>query len=993
MKSASILDTSSKITSAILVSILLLSSILSFTLVNAAIPPEASDPDYMKDYGLLHNDTYILYPWAEKSIDIGFSKYGEMINPGPPSLGLKYGTVDVFASDALAPYEWSNGWLIDIHYVDNGLLQRVWAYALYSDLDTAGGPWQQKQHYPNGTHPLDTNGGRRTSGWCVTDPIRVIYDGPRKAIYLLRTIIHDDDPAADGIALIRLDIQLVFNKVKKYIIEIKDIKRLEESKWTGPMQVEFSQRGEWDVGTTRVCNSYAEFYDDLVTVYDKHPFYGPYPAWTTANKTRDVTVYYDLAQIISTEAGVDLVAWAAYWPSLISKYVTKTYGLDRDMVLTSLETLLVEYIVPSDQVNATNALTRELRIDLPYNAIFYPRGAGIWDDTPWVFKGPNKAELDSTKWRWSSPKKVFILPTHWAAGQTFWVLYKRERKGMVTQTDSEPRACSRDLFAGSPETVISYGMDEEPRVPYIMGEWDFELSFNDKERSTHHFRCATVYGVTDNSDAEDPDDNAPTKYFMIDSEVQYQLNEIFNPWDLYDAAHKDKFRWAQKGSIPPIGVAITLRAHLHDKYYNTRECLLDEHDLVKPPKWTEYCEDSEKVVLYDMNGTKEAKLLIPYRSYLAVDGVTNYDYTYDATAGTITFRSSAVYSGYEYYKVLYSTDQDETVPSCWDTGRWEWIIVGRDSKAVDSAGAAMVSIAWEEWKKGQVWLSALDMRDDIYGPTVPYVLRQFTDVYDMWWDYTYYENNYRVAFKDDWCQPPFDNIRAYYDKTGSFELYPYAVSSANVIVVGGPYANKAAWYFNDFTDAFVESKYEPGFYAPGCWARTSQPTVVSVSRWGTPNMEKWIADELWYNSTTIDDARGHAIISTYKDLNGTVGFIIYGYTGEDTYYATYAFRGGLLLWLQHLQRGTTTLILELDYEYMHPELGSKYYGIHPIGIHVQESLGTITECTGFGYNFKTHANKGAIAAAKTSLEGTASSYGLCYKLVDITWCAQVHPDP
>jgi len=162
-------------------------------------------------------------------------------------------------------------------------------------------------------------------------------------------------------------------------------------------------------------------------------------------------------------------------------------------------------------------------------------------------------------------------------------------------------------------------------------------------------------------------------------------------------------------------------------------------------------------------------------------------------------------------------------------------------------------------------------------------------------------------------------------------------------------------------------------------------------------MEHWVADELWYNSTTIDDARGHAIVSTYKDLNGTVGFIIYGYEGEDTYYATYAFRGGLLLWLQHLQKGTTTLILEFDYENVHPVLGTKYKGIHPIGIHVMESLGTITECTGFGYNFKTYANSnlvdGAETVARTDLEGTASQYGLCYKLVDIDWCAQVHPDP
>ena len=41
-------------------------------------------------------------------------------------------------------------------------------------------------------------------------------------------------------------------------------------------------------------------------------------------------------------------------------------------------------------------------------------------------------------------------------------------------------------------------------------------------------------------------------------------------------------------------------------------------------------------------------------------------------------------------------------------------------------------------------------------------------------------------------------------------------------------------------------------------------------------------DELWYSSTDVNDDVGHAIIPTYNDLNGTVGFIVYGYTAEDT---------------------------------------------------------------------------------------------------------------
>jgi hypothetical protein len=498
---------------------------------------------------------------------------------------------------------------------------------------------------------------------------------------------------------------------------------------------------------------------------------------------------------------------------------------------------------------------------------------------------------------------------------------------------------------------------------------------------------------------------------MIDSEVQYQLNQVFNPWDLNNASHKSTFRWAQKGTYRPMTsgtpgdyeTSISLVAHMRDKYCNDRTCLEYEHSKVHTDKWGYYCEGSEKVILYDINGTLPPKLLLPKRKEWPLSTSPPSTWDYEQSGWNILWNSKE-FSGYEYYKVLYSTRQDDTVPGAesvyapgWDTGRWEWITVGRDSRAVDSAGAAMVSIAWEEWKGKQVWLSGLDMQDDDFGPTVPWVLREFWGkTWDMWWDYTYVEMNERVALKDDWCQPPFEDVKAYYDYQGTLPtIYPYAISSANIIVVGGPYANKVAWYFNDFTDAFVFSNYEAGYYAPGCWSRVTQPTVSSVDIWtpmGDVMGDEWPADELWYSSTTTDDCRGQAIVSTYKDLNETIGFIVYGLQGEDTYYACYALRGGLINWMQYLQAGVTTLVLEMDYK-RESKFEDIYYGPHPVGFHVKECLGTITECTGFDTNFKTVQYGANKAAAKAEVEWLAKSYGICYKLVEITWCAQVHPDP
>jgi hypothetical protein len=327
-------------------------------------------------------------------------------------------------------------------------------------------------------------------------------------------------------------------------------------------------------------------------------------------------------------------------------------------------------------------------------------------------------------------------------------------------------------------------------------------------------------------------------------------------------------------------------------------------------------------------------------------------------------------------------------------------VVGRDSLAVDSAGAAMISIAWEEWKGIQVWMSGLDVRDDMYAPTVPFVMRRFTEAYEGLWE-DYYKDasvgDERTEFKDDWSQPPFDQLFEQYHYTGFFgPVYPYAVSSSNIITVGGPLANLASWYYNDFTDALVFTNIEAGFFSASCWAHTAFPTVESKTIWGLDG-DKWPEWELWYNSTTVDDDVGHAIISTYKDKNETVGFIVYGYTAEDTYYASYILRGGLLLWLQEIQDGSTTLIVEFDYDNTYPttenDADDYIHGIHPIGVHIAEVLGKFTECTGFDTNFKTHQYYVNKAAAQSRVEARADSYGLCYKLVDICWCAQVHPDP
>ena len=63
-----------KLVAITLLTILVASSLLAFIPVASAATPPALPDDYASDYGVLHDDTYILYPWDEESINIGFSK-------------------------------------------------------------------------------------------------------------------------------------------------------------------------------------------------------------------------------------------------------------------------------------------------------------------------------------------------------------------------------------------------------------------------------------------------------------------------------------------------------------------------------------------------------------------------------------------------------------------------------------------------------------------------------------------------------------------------------------------------------------------------------------------------------------------------------------------------------------------------------------------------------------------------------------------------------
>jgi len=874
------------------------------------VSPVAADlPDpedwYRTVGGVLEDDYYSLYPYEEKSLKIGVSKFGELIDSREDvNVGLEYsGERDAFAPPVgsgiddppLPKKTWICGWLINITYVHTTHGKRnVWASALHADLTSYGRNWirvdnnygscptEADEDPKDPGYEFDENmvpqgplvyGGRKTNGTVYTEPLKILYHGPRRFVAVSHHMITDwFEDAEEEIPLVNVTLTFIFNKVKKEIVILKNIKLIvpkfvigyvdidvpeEETISVAGLIVQFSNRAEWDLGKPKDYKSYVHFYtqgqssdrtcggtDDsdhapegLLTKYGPRYELIPtlpacYSIYGTAQAAHGSEPYdrgsgwstFDVAQIISDD--LDYVGWMAFWPSC------------------------------SDWSADAGKL-------------------GQW---------------------WKS------------------------------------------FVANEAHAIDAKAATEPYRSPLVVGEWDFLLTeepfVSDPVYGDIGFRGVTVYGITDAHSDGDVDwlwspngvsvgaaDDADIDYGhdnVIDREVAYQLNEVFNPWDLQTAVTKKPCRWVQYDTRS--GARDILYEHSEAVSVGTPSAGEPAIDYVMPPYWSTvknyvytwhaYCTFAERVEVLATGEVLER----------GVDYTLIYD-GYDPI-GIHIGRSDV-----DDVKILYSTeicwhDGAEALgieEGYWSEGRYEWLIVGRDSASVDSAGAAMVSEFFDSVKNMTVWISALDMQDDVWGPKVPFIMSWMRDDVGDEDDlievrpgvYQYSRAHYRddefgpchgkSALKDDWCT-----------------IVP--ISSSNIITIGSSWANHATEYFNEFIDAYLdvgtgESMYPGDIVALTCWNKNTYAP-------------EWSGDE---------QTKGYAVIATYKDLNGTVGFVIFGWTGQDTWYACYAFfNDGLGKKLQEEPLGITALIIELDYT-----------GTCPYTWKVVEALGTISE-----YNFE-----------------------------------------
>ncbi|MEM2026860.1 MAG: hypothetical protein QXT30_03760 [Candidatus Bathyarchaeia archaeon] len=803
----------------------LFAPMLLVQLVSAAFPYG----DYVVVEGVLATDYYALYPFEKKSLKVGFSKYGELI--GIPAgldptvqanwVGFEYDGRDPFCPPTVVPMEtWFNGWFIDIHYTDPsfpvGSAKRdrhLWAFAMFSDSTAWGGDWINGAAGP-GEAP---HGGRKTNGYAVTEPLKVLYDGPR--LFVAESVTHlYDVEGASRWPVVDVIVKMIFEKVKKQVILIKDVKiTIPKGHIWGVLNVQLSNREQYDLGPAPSYDSYADFFPQI-----GYTCYGP--DWHTAvNLTRDYVEYEtgDGRMKTFTLTNVPVKDFMKIW--IDGKFVDPT-----------------EYTVNWNAKTVTFASAPKDGAEIKFMYKYVFKEAEEWDHAYDI------AQVIS------SDKKYVAWTAFWPPVSDYVV------DGMLRILEPLIDVQEDDMWS------------EPKQSPVIIGEWDFILD----HARLPHFRCVEVKGIANLHDAVDDEFGEPT----VDSEAWYLLDEVFNPWDLVSAVHKQTWRWVEffegDGSTSAFKLSHTPFAYLGG--------------------WAEYCSFRERVLV-------DGKLIVPWdaKGIWPPNKWPNYPYYYylndtdeDDYYDEIVFWNAktdkpwAPASG-AVIKVLYST---YNIP-----GRYEWVIVGRDAETVDSAGAALVTSAFKdkiiesEGEAGAyIGLAGADMKETAVYNAMPSVMRKFgtgntkADYKDMIG---------RAALKDDWCTT-------------------WPVASSNMIAVGGPLANMLAYYANDFTPAFFGLEE----YAASVWDNK----IIALTCWSQNT----------YEST---EDTGYAVVATYKDLNGTVIFLVWGHWGRDTYYATKWLHEEGIYQLQSAPRCATAIILEIDYT------------VHEPAVSIVEVLGTISE--------------------------------------------------
>jgi hypothetical protein len=547
-----------KIKSILALTILLASLIAP--MINTVSADVHEDEWYMKSDGVLTSDSYDFYPYDNDSISFGFSKYGENIwwnESAGIGVGIQYPgyesvdtydqrlltSADPFANELVDKRYYLNGWLLEARYTTRSAPfdRRFMAMAMFADLTASGEDWL------NG-HDIDfslaPHGGRKCTGWAETEDIQVLYDGPRKMIAKTSTHLRDwEDTNLDGEItydetwpLINLNITFIFNKVKKEVILIKDIKLVLAGKiLESPVDVQFSEREEWDLGPPTEFWSYAQFWHQMnETCYgpEWHMAEGIMREFDTVHLVQQTTDDYEFClKWPLGDYGLPIVdgSYRLYeWDDDDDVWMWLDPGFDYEL---DIETGRVDLLFP--------VIANETEIRTIFKVWKYYESD--WEDICEDILTDQLQNLGT--WEasggWGGPGagvphlydivQIISDDEEWVGCKAYWpTLSDYTSDGWTISL--EPL-----IWINQPDIV-----PVEPEIPFTIGEWDFMLG----KGHPMMFRGVEVVALTNNHDALD--DEMPTSNVnQMDRELRYQLDEIFNPWDLEKAVHKPTRTWVE----------------------------------------------------------------------------------------------------------------------------------------------------------------------------------------------------------------------------------------------------------------------------------------------------------------------------------------------------------------------------------------------------------------------------------------------------------------
>lgn len=666
--------------------------------------PPYDEEEYVVVDGVLASDNYALYPYVESSVDVGFSKYGENIAYDETTgvgVGLQYpgfdqvgtynqldGTsVDPFANEEIMVKEWINGWFIDIKKPPWGTIgwREIWAFAMFSDgrmhgkdwiqmptvteFNTARPLWQEHAPYANPDAEAYVPGlgaaywgGRKTNGICETAPLEILYDGPREFVAVSKTRIKD----SDGTDLVDVFITIIFNKVKKSYILLKDVKIVWDKT---SLNIQFGNRHEWDLSPPCYVHWYT---DEPVQFWDLDG-----NGTIEPEERAESSVFFKEWMKKNKFPKKWWQDWNHTWPEDGVEESPEGPALPGVMPKDFNETQYTCYGIKHEEMGHWDAAT-ERWIGAVLNT------EHSWHVDPWIKKhGYAVAQVIDADAQYVAACAVWPHPEFWATE----ALYPYPYPGIGGMGDNLPIGLvplsrlnewhkwtveADDLEQLPDRKNIWVKQDDmeyyaEPGIPFIIYEHDFELH---KTAGPKQYRTVAVYIVTDYHDADDLDRQAPNPLpgveNRIDREIQYQLDEIFDPWDIYDVMHKMTKRWVQFYTclLPDGCLWLELPETMEPEVGKPIPCLPVYPGFEDPLiPWDAYSVFSERVLVKEPGDVWRLWYRSPYHLLDPKPGVVPDWYTINFQTGVITM--GRWLPQWTEVKVLWSSWHAETKAEIW----------------------------------------------------------------------------------------------------------------------------------------------------------------------------------------------------------------------------------------------------------------------------------------------------------------------------------------